>query len=202
MTERWWGATCGTVIGNGIKITKPEISNQLKDIRKKHDKIFVCAASWHRQKRLKENILLFQKLAKDNDILFVLGENPDYRVNDKRVLYVGNIHPQSCLQIYSIADWMIHLAWLDHCPNVTVEAMSQLCPIIYSSSGGTGEIVKENGIAILESIDYKFELCDYDNPPPLDIPDSLDLLDINVDSSHLKIEAIAQKYLEVFNEKI
>ena len=54
------------------------------------------------------------------------------------------------LQVFSAADWMIHLAWLDHCPNSVVVGMSQGCGIICASSGGTYEAVGKNGIVVQE----------------------------------------------------
>ena len=88
---------------------------------------------------------------------------------------------------------MIHLAWLDHCPNVVVEALSRGCPVICTDSGGTSELVGRNGIVIPETVRYNFELLDYDNPPPLgvgiQIPEK-----IKVDNSDLDIRKVAKQY--------
>ena len=47
--------------------------------------------------------------------------------------------------------YFLHLAWLDHCPNVVVDAQAAGCNVICSSSGGTSEIVY-NGKIINEPI--------------------------------------------------
>lgn len=197
MTTKWWGDRPGTIIRNGIKIEKQIQWSQISSIREKYEKIWICAASWHRQKRLKENITFFQNNSGENDVLMVLGNNPDYKTDDKRVLYLGNQPHEVCLQLYSISDWMIHLAWLDHCPNVVVEALSQNCPIICTDSGGTKEIVKKNGIIIPEIIPYDFSLCDYDNPPPLNLKNT-DLKKIDVKNDYLDINSVAKLYINQF----
>lgn len=198
MTEKWWGTRYGKIISNGIKLSKAEVDKNLLEFRKKYNKIFVSSASWHRQKRLKENIAFFLENSTKDDCYIILGNNPDYKINDSRIFYAGQKTHQACLQIYSIADWMIHLAWLDHCPNVVVEALSQNCPVICSSSGGTKEIVKQNGFILEELKEYNFELLDYDNPFEIETPKlNLDKK-INVDNSHLCINKISSLYYDEF----
>tara|TARA_R110000824_G_scaffold22535_3_gene82384 strand:+ start:1921 stop:2832 length:912 start_codon:yes stop_codon:yes gene_type:complete len=199
MTEKWWGKRIGSVIPNGIEI-KSIVHNDptLKRIRASYDKVFVSSSSWHRQKRLKENIELFLLLKKryKNACLIVMG-NPDHVVSHPDVIYVGHIPHDICLQIYSIADWMIHLAWLDHCPNVVVEAISQKCSVICTDSGGTHEIVKDNGIIINETSPYKFELTDYDKPYEIKLQE-IDLPDLNIENDYLNIKVAADAYEKVF----
>ncbi len=197
MIENFWGPKKGTIIHNGISLNSIAISPEIKSIREKYQRVFTCSANWHRQKRLKENIQLFQKIASDKDVLLVLGSNWDYVTDDKRIVYLGNQPHNTCLQLYAISDWFIHLAWLDHCPNVVVEALSQNCPVICTDSGGTHEIVRNNGLIVKETQKYQFQLCDYDNPPCLDI--NVILNDkISVDPHYLDIELVADKYEKVF----
>lgn len=197
MVENHWGKSkSSSVIHNGIDLKKVEITNQqIRSLRDSFDKIFVSSASWHRQKRLKENTDLFLKISENdsNSCFVVLGKNPDYVVSHPRIFYTGEIDHNSCLEIYRASDWMIHLAWIDHCPNVVVEALSQGCPVICTNSGGTREIVRENGLIIPEKVEYKFELTDYDSPPSLDfdfnLPDRPDVF-----SEYLDIEIVAKLY--------
>lgn len=204
MVEHHWGQSrSSSVIHNGIKIEKIEVRNpQIKEIRSRFEKIFVSSASWHRQKRLKENTELFLNTSESdpNSCLIVLGKNPDFLVSHPRVFYTGEIDHHSCLEIYAISDWMIHLAWLDHCPNVVVEALSQGCPIICSSSGGTPEIVKENGIVIDEKFTYNFELTNYDDPPPISCKADLSRK-ITVSAEYLDIEKVAKRYESVITKR-
>jgi len=197
MVEHHWGLPRDySVIHNGIELKRAAVTiDGIKNLRNSFDKIFVSSASWHRQKRLKENTELFLKLAGDDprSCFVVMGRNPDHVVSHPRVFYVGEVNHSTCLQIYSIADWMIHLAWLDHCPNVVVEALSQGCPVICTDSGGTREIVRDNGFVIPESKIYNFELLDYDNPFQIDLTVK-DLPTIKVQNDYLDIERVAKNY--------
>lgn len=198
MTFKHWGSQPGSVIRNGISPGKKKIvQKELLEIRSKYKKVFVCSASWHRQKRLKENVELFlnQKETYPSSCLIVMGANPDYYLQHPDIFYTGKVPHDICLQVYAMSDWMIHLAWLDHCPNVVVEALSQGCPIICSSSGGTKELVKDSGIIIEEDIPYEYQLCDYDDPTPITFK-NLELKDIVVENrSDLDIESVAKMYL-------
>jgi len=130
-----------------------------------------------------------------------MGNQPDYSISHPNVYFTGLVDHDTCLQVFAASDWMLHLAWLDHCPNVVVEALSQDCPIICTDSGGTKEIVGKNGIIIPESKQYNFELTDYDNPYELRIP-SLELQKIEVDNSYLDIKNVAQRYIQMFQGAI
>jgi len=200
MAAHHWGNVDATVINNGIELVRSKVEDEeIKKLREKYSKIFVSSANWHRQKRLKENVECFKLLQEthDDSCLIVLGSSPDYVIKDPNVFYVGNMPHDICLQVFSAADWMIHLAWLDHCPNSVVEGMSQNCGIICASSGGTKEAVGKNGIVIQEKEEYQYQLADYDSPPSIDfsnieIPES-----INVDNSILDISKIAKRYIKV-----
>ena len=199
MTLKHWGSPKrGTIIHNGIKLNKfDQLHPDIERIKNSFDKIFVCSASWHRQKRLKENVLFYKSVKKEKDALLVLGENPDYIEKGENIFYLGHLPHDLCLQIYSIADWFLHLAWLDHCPNVVIEAMSQGCPVVCTDMGGTKEIVKNNGLIIKENNPYNFELTDYDNPYEIDI-NNISLPNIIVKKDHLDIQLVCNQYEEVF----
>jgi glycosyltransferase involved in cell wall biosynthesis len=172
MTTKWWGMPqAGTVIRNGInapEITKFQIA-PLEQIRQQYEMLFVCSANWHPQKRLIANIELYRHLRKfySSAALIVLGSNAT-KVADPHIFYAGSQPHEVCLEIFSAANWMLHLAWLDHCPNTVVEALSQKTPIICSEHGGTKELVQGYGLVLKENLDYNFELTDYDNPPFID----------------------------------
>ena len=202
MTQHWWGDKKGYVINNGINLESVEVTiDKINRLKTRFKRIFVCSSNWHRQKRLKENIELFFSVKNLNDGLIILGNNPDHIVNHPQIIYAGHISHDMCMQVFSIADWMIHLAWLDHCPNVVVEALSQNCPVICTDSGGTKEIVGKNGIIIPESRSYNFELTDYDDPYELQIL-PIELPIIEIDNSHLDIKKVAQKYISILTEDI
>lgn len=173
MTTKWWGnPKKGVVIRNGINA--PEIKKfqipALEQLRQQYEMLFVCSANWHPQKRLMDNIELYKHLRKfySSAALIVLGSNP-IKVADPHIFYAGSQPHEVCLEVFSACDWMLHAAWLDHCPNTVVEALSQKTPVICSEHGGTKELVQGYGIILKENSSYNFELADYDNPPQLDV---------------------------------
>jgi glycosyltransferase involved in cell wall biosynthesis len=167
MTNRWWGERPGTVIHNGIATPS---GSKLFPLAKKGKK-FACVASWHRQKRLKENIDMFLHIAGNDPeaYLYVVGA-PDCYINHPQVGFLGPRGSQDVAEVLYHSDWLIHLAWLDHCPNAVVEALAWGCGVIASNSGGTWELLDpEHDVIINETGRYDFELTEYDNPPPIDV---------------------------------
>jgi len=204
MTTKWFGARSGRVIPNGIEIAPATLrSEALIEIRKRYKKVFVCSSNWHPQKRLIDNIAVFKSIRASqhpSSCLIVLGNNPDVQVADKDIFYAGSIRHDLCAEVYSIADWMIHLAWLDHCPNVVVEAISQGCLVICSSEGGTKELVGERyGVVVSDHEEYKFGLVDYDNPPHVTPTVTLPLMmeGRRADPSSVDIVKCAKAYEDV-----
>lgn len=203
MLSKWLVQKESVVIKNGIEIQKLEtVSSDILRLRSEFEKIFVCSANWHPQKRLKANIDLFKTIQErqyPNSCLLVLGNHPDFLVADKHIFYAGSWPQEMCLQVFSIADWMIHLAYLDHCPNTCVESISQGCPVICSNEGGTKELVHPyNGIIVQEQKQFDFELNDYDNPPILSF-DNVESLPENLraDPSSVDIEKTIIEYEKV-----
>lgn len=195
------------VIHNGIKVNpvKQLTIPKLVEMRGAYDKIFVCSANWHPQKRLKNNIKLFNYIRDHfypNSCLIVLGNNPDHYESGLHVFYAGSVDEETYMQIYSAADWMLHLAWLDHCPNVVIEALSQGTPVICSEDGGTKELIGNYGLVLKEQNLYSYELTDYDNPPQLDVTQLQELparKDLHYDSiTNIDISLTAKNYLTLF----
>lgn len=58
---------------------------------------------------------------------------------------IGQYNQVEAPLIYRNSHVLIHLKYLDPCPNVVIEAMASGLPVIYSDSGGTAELV--TGIA-------------------------------------------------------
>jgi glycosyltransferase involved in cell wall biosynthesis len=58
-------------------------------------------------------------------------------------------HQKFTCKVFAVADWMIHLAWADHCPNVVVEALSQGTPIICGEVGGTKEMIAHGAYGVV-----------------------------------------------------
>lgn len=209
-----------SVISNGIKIEKFDPFEKLQTPNVYN---FVCSASWHGQKRLGVNIEMFQRLrtqiksetGKESKLL-ILGQGAENELvyiqkrdisKLQNVMYLGARTAEQCLRVYAGATAMLHLAWNDHCPNVVVEALSQQCPVICASSGGTSEIVGKNGIILQESTPYNYELVDdCKDPYPIILPRKLDLNNLlnlrgRMDISNIDIKNVSQKYIKLFDKE-
>lgn len=207
MAEKWFGKhkLCSTIL-NGIDLSDENIKSGQLSLRKQYDTIFVSSSNWHNQKRLEANIDCYQHIKNDlgyqNSCLIILGSNPYVNAHDPHVYYTGTIPHQDCLNIYSQSDWMIHLAWADHCPNVIVEALGMDLPIICSNTGGTKELVSEYGLIINDSIKYNFELYDYDHPPQIDVKQLNCLPKRSSLGKHhdISMDRVCDQYIKLFNE--
>lgn len=216
ITKHWgppkahWGppGALTTVIHNGIELqpVKQITIPRLADMRATYDKIYACSSNWHPQKRLAANVGLFEHLrAKHpNSCLIVLGDRPDVRIASPHVFFTGSVDADTYLQIYAAADWLLHLEYGGHCPNVVVEALSQGTPVACSEVGGTKELVGGYGLVFKEHEPYDFTLYDYDNPPELDVTQHADLptrqqLDYTPDVL-IDIDTVVGRYLDLFKQ--
>ena len=206
LTEFWFGPhKNSSVIHNGADIDLiSTIDNTILDDHiSKETPIWSCASSWRPHKRLEENLRYFHEKAPKDALMIVAGKNPDISIIKKymvltrgRIHYVGELDYQSLISLYKRSSTFVHLAFLDHCPNVVVDAQASGCDIICASSGGTKEIVK-NGTVIQEEV-WDFSPIKLYEPPTLDFKSFLvkksdqNLLDIRTCSSMYfeKIRAI------------
>ena len=157
-----------TVIHNGADTEYIESVPPLENLKlDKFENIWVCASSWRPHKRLTENIRYFLEHSSENDCLVIAGQKNESIFKNERIFYVGNISVLQLTSLYKRSKYFIHLAWLDHCPNVVVDARASGCQIICSSSGGTKEIAGPSAI-VLEENEWDFSPVELYNPPPLD----------------------------------
>jgi len=186
------------IINNGadlLFINDLEESQTIKDRFKNFDNVWSCAAHWHIFKRLEDNIKYFLNYSDENDCLVVAGHAPDYQTDHPRIFYVGNLATNELLTLFKISKYFIHLAYLDHCPNVVIDARACGCKIICSSSGGTKEIAGEDAIVIDEpQWDYSF--LDIKKPPQIDYNKTCNIA-LNSDLSMVKA---AKKYYNFFKD--
>ena len=137
-----------------------------------YEQTWVCASSWRPHKRLAENIRFFRENAGDRDCLVVAGDTSQVTrtldgVDMSRVFFAGDIQQDALISLYKRSSHMIHLAWLDHCPNVVADARAAGCRIVCSSSGGTEEIAGREAI-VVEEDDWDLSPLDLYSPPTLD----------------------------------
>ena len=117
-------------------------------------------------------------------------------IRDQKVKYLGSLQQNQLFSIYKACDNFIHLAWLDHCPNVVVDARACGCKIICSSAGGTKEIAGKDAI-IVEEEEWNFEPVDLYSPPKLDFSAKV----VNNSNSELDMKMVSKQY-EKFLENL
>jgi glycosyltransferase involved in cell wall biosynthesis len=177
-----------TVIHNGADEETIESTPALPN--KKYNNIWSCAASWRPHKRLSENIRYFMEHKEEGDILIVAGNvSPEYMVKDPSVAYMGQLSQKQLYSLYKASTNFLHLAWLDHCPNVVVDARAAGCHIICSTAGGTKEIAGLNSTLIVEP-DWDFEPTELYKPPSMDFSKKIN----NELESCYNMTNVAKKY--------
>ena len=154
-----------TIIHNGADVQEIEITEPLR-LPSRFSEMWCCASSWRPHKRLDTNIRYFLEHTSDEACLLVAGKTQK-RINHPRVFYLGETDQNTLYRIYKTSDYFIHLAWLDHCPNVVVDARACGCKIVCSSSGGTKEIAGPDAIVIDEG-EWNFEPVRLYEPPKMD----------------------------------
>ena len=192
LTFKYFGARDNTtVIHNGADI---ELISDIKPlIHPKLDNcaaVWACASKWRPHKRLSDNISYFLQHSGENDRLVVAG-HADKRLKDDKIIYVGEIGQKELLSLYKASKYFIHLAWLDHCPNVVVDARASRCKIICSSTGGTKEVAGPDA-TIIEEEKWDFKPVRLYEPPKMDFSKKVN----NSFDSDYNMENVAKRYEE------
>ena len=187
-----------TVINNGADLKAINNIQPLKsEVFEKYDKIWCSASKWRPHKRLNDNVQYFLEHSGPNDLMLVAGDIAKLDViRDQKIKYLGNLQQNHLYSIYKACDKFVHLAWLDHCPNVVVDARACGCDIICSSAGGTIEIAGKSATVIQEE-EWNFEPVDLYSPPKLDFSAKV----VNNIDSELDMKIIAKQY-EKFMEDL
>lgn len=191
-----------TIIRNGV----PEsFFKRSYDLVAKDRPRIIASASWRRHKRLEEIIKAFTSKKLRDIELWVLGGQSFKGEITPNIKLIESINPERLPPIYQSCDAMIHLAWLDWCPNSVVEGLASGLPVLCSSNGGTRELVKNDGIII--ELEDKYEIgaeVDLYQPPSIDteiiINGVFDVLNISKPTNRqdLKISNVAVKYKTFF----
>lgn len=166
LIEKYFGPhEHSTVIHNGADIET--IDGIVPMHNEKYNNIWSCASSWRPHKRLNRNIEYFLDHHDPGDLLVVAGHvDKSDQVSEPNVVYFGNLTQNQLYSLYKASTNFIHLAWLDHCPNVVVDARASGCHIICSSTGGTREISGDNSTIIQEE-EWDLEPTRLYKPPEL-----------------------------------
>ncbi len=180
------------IINNGADLEMIEsIEPSNHKIFKDHENVWACAAQWRPVKRLRENINYFLQNSGDDDCLVVAGQDADIKINHPRIFYTGQVNIPTLLSIFKASKYFVHLAWIDHCPNVVVDARVCGCEIICSSTGGTREIAGPNATVIQEE-EWDLKPLSFVMPPGMDLSKKFQN---NIDSD-LDMRYSANKYID------
>jgi len=120
----------------------------------------------------------------------IAGDKSEDILKEDRIFYVGNISILQLISLYKRAKYFIHLTWLDHCPNVVVDARASGCQIICSSAGGTKEIAGPDAI-VIEEDEWDFEPVKLYEPPVMDFTKKVK----NVYENDYNMTKVAEQYL-------
>ena len=191
-----------TTIRNGVD---DAFFNPSTEIIKTDNPVVVASAHWRRHKRLDEIVEAFSSPKLKNVELWVLNGKGFKKPVTENVKLLNNYPLPKLPGVLQSCTAMIHLAWLDWCPNSVVEGLASGLPVLCSHNGGTKELVKDDGIVIQLEEDYKIgtKLNLY-SPPKVDInvvvkgvEELIEMPRIKT-REDLKISNVALKYKKLF----
>lgn len=191
-TEYFGEHSNSVVIHNGADLEfiekTPTLNHSVLD---KFDNVWCCASSWRPHKRLNENIRYFLEHSSERDCLVIAGKSEEKINKNNRIFYVGNVDITKLISLYKRSKYFIHLSWLDHCPNVVVDARASGCKIICSSAGGTKEIAGLDAI-VLEEEQWDFKPVKLYEPPKVNFDKKIK----NIWDIDYNMEMVAAAYME------
>ncbi len=194
LTEKYFGKKeLFEVIPNGTDLHAiSQISALAHPEIDKYEKVWCCASSWRPHKRLSENIRYFLEFSDIDTCLVVAGNNPDHAIEHERVFYSGDLSWEQLISLYKRSEVFIHLALMDHCPNVVVDARASGCKIVCSNSGGTREIAGSNAV-VVKDMEWDYMPFALYKPPTLDFSQ---ILKSGIDSN-LDVKYSAEQYIRI-----
>jgi len=187
------------VIHNGADTEFIDTVQPLENIHlDKFENVWSCASSWRPHKRLEGNINYFLEHSGPKDCLVVAGDTRVKNiVNHERIFFAGTLDIQNLTSLYKRSKHFIHLAWLDHCPNVVVDARASGCRIVCSSTGGTKEIAGKDAV-VLEEEEWNMSPIDLYTPPVIDFSKKVE----NNWNMSYNMEYVSEKYYYFLNKTL
>lgn len=191
-----------TIIFNGAPGSVVEASAKDGPIN-----ILASTRVWLPQKRLSDIVEAF-KLLDENCFLWVAGDTAGNKIQKhERIKLLGNRSDSELAALYAICRVMVHIVWLDACPNSVVECIMAGTPVVCNNVGGTHELVLNGKTGIVSDLDkpYKFAAVNLIKPPHVDhkiLAESIkDALKIGkpVHDERLDILTVAGQYVDFFN---
>lgn len=135
------------------------------------EQAWLCASHWRPHKRLSENVRYFHEFSNKSTCFLIAGLGLNYQeiddVTSDRVFYLGELDRKTLVSYMKSSERFVHLAYLDHSPNVVTLARACDCDITCSISGGTNEIAGTSA-TVFDDVQWNFEPIDLYSPPLLD----------------------------------
>ena len=200
-----------TIIFNGSKV-----GGDCSPAQSQFKYNFLAFSRWRPHKRLKATIKSFLAADMTDSCLWIAGDLKESGLKRSkikkyfqapRVQYLGILNSKSLRRYIASSNAIIHICWLDWCPNSVVESICAGKTVICNNVGGTQEIVRPSG-GIVCDIDepYDLEPINLLKPPRINthiVADSIvksanDLSTIK--SNHVDINNIAKEYKSFFEK--
>jgi len=133
------------VIRNGIDFG---IVNNIKPRNDIVPGSFVASALWRDTKRPNSIAKGFLE-ASTSGHLYAIGERFDKRwAGNKNIHVLGKMSFEESMAVMKACEYMIHLCYIDSCPNTVVEGLACGLNVLCTNLGGTRELVEDRGIVL------------------------------------------------------
>jgi len=160
----------------------------------KNSCLWICGAVWENEKRYNPKQKDFQK-----------------KYNQGNIRFLGNCNDETVGSLYKLCNAMVHIVYVDACPNSVVEALVAGCKVISNNTGGQEEIVKRCTPYAMKDPKYDFKKRNRRKPPTSDrdfISQRLKSYCYEDDNEgdwmaatrFLHIDTIAKQYLDFFRK--
>ena len=141
------------IIYNGVDLSLFPFREEISDRR---PVTLACAGVWRPHKRLAATVrgfLAFNKRLPAGRLL-VIGPTdrvPEEVIGYPSISYLGALSRTETARALASADIFLHLAWLDNCPNVVLEAQATGLPVLCTNCAGTRELLLPKTGVVIES---------------------------------------------------
>jgi len=179
LTEKWFGAHKNSVVIHNAFLENKAVDKTFRELHNGLE-IWSCASSWRPHKRLIDNVRYYLENAPNYSVFIIAGSgftsedresinnlifSQKYDLTSKKIVFYGELQYNKLKELYAASSTFVHLAYLDHCPNVVVDAVANGCHVVCSSTGGTKEVITKG--TVIQEEDWDFSPIKLYQPPIL-----------------------------------